>query len=91
MKRWTGSGQGPLDALVASLPIDVDVMDFHQHAIGSGSDAQAAAFIELRLPEQRPVFGVGIDGNITTASIRALFSALNRAKAANAEAVKQTA
>ena len=91
VKRWTGTGQGPLDALVDSLPVNVDVIDFHQHAIGCGSDAQAAAFIELRLPEQRPVFGVGIDGNITTASIRALFSALNRAKAANAEAIKQTA
>lgn len=90
VKSWSGCGQGPLEALVASLPVAVEIMDYHQHAIGSGSDAQAAAFIELRLPEQRPVFGVGIDGNITTASIRALFSALNRAKASN-QPIKKSA
>ena len=90
LNSWSGCGNGPLEALVASLPIDVEIMDYHQHAIGSGSDAQAAAYIELRLPEQRPVFGVGIDGNITTASIRALFSALNRAKA-SAQPLKNTA
>ena len=89
-KSWSGCGNGPLEALVASLPMPVEIMDYHQHAIGSGSDAQAAAFIELRLPEQRPVFGVGIDSNITTASIRALFSALNRAQA-NAEPDKNSA
>lgn len=90
VKNWSGCGQGPLEALVASLPVAVEIMDYHQHAIGSGSDAKAAAFIELRLPEQRPVFGVGIDGNITTASIRALFSALNRAKG-NTQPVKKSA
>ena len=90
VKSWSGCGQGPLEALVASLPVAVEIMDYHQHAIGSGSDAQAAAFIELRLPEQRPVFGVGIDGNITTASIRALFSALNRAKAST-QPIKKSA
>lgn len=90
VKSWSGCGQGPLEALVASLPVAVEIMDYHQHAIGSGSDAKAAAFIELRLPEQRPVFGVGIDGNITTASIRALFSALNRAQA-NTQPIKKSA
>ncbi len=90
MKSWSGCGNGPLEALVASLPIDVEIMDYNQHAIGSGSDAQAAAYIELRLPQQRPVFGVGIDGNITTASIRALFSALNRAKT-SAQPLKNSA
>ncbi len=90
VKSWSGCGQGPLEALVASLPVSVEIMDYHQHAIGSGSDAQAAAYIELRLPEQRPVFGVGMDGNITTASIRALFSALNRAKA-SAQPLKHSA
>lgn len=90
MKSWSGCGNGPLEALVASLPINVEIMDYHQHAIGSGSDAQAAAYIELRLPEQRPVFGVGIDGNITTASIRALFSALNRAET-SAQSSKKSA
>ncbi len=79
VKSWSGCGNGPLEALAASLPISVEIMDYNEHAIGSGSDAKAAAYIELRLPGQRPVFGVGVDGNITTASIRAFFSALNRA------------
>ncbi|MDY0205717.1 MAG: 2-isopropylmalate synthase [Pseudomonas sp.] len=81
MISWDGCGTGPLKALVDSLPMPVEIMDYNEHAIGSGSDAKAAAYIELRLPGQRPVFGVGVDSNITTASIRALFSGLNRALA----------
>lgn len=81
INSWSGCGKGPLEALVASLPMSVEIMDYHEHAIGSGSDAKAAAYIELRLPGQRSVFGVGVDANITTASIRAFFSALNRATA----------
>ena len=79
VNSWSGCGNGPLEALAASLPISVEIMDYNEHAIGSGSDAKAAAYIELRLAGQRSVFGVGVDGNITTASIRAFFSALNRA------------
>ena len=90
VKSWSGCGNGPLEALAASLPVSVEVMDYNEHAIGSGSNAKAAAYIELRLPGQRPVFGVGVDSNITTASIRAFFSALNRATA-SAEAEKQSA
>ena len=90
VKSWSGCGNGPLEALAASLPVSVEIMDYNEHAIGSGSNAKAAAYIELRLPGQRPVFGVGVDGNITTASIRAFFSALNRATA-SAEAEKQSA
>ena len=56
-------------------------MDYNEHAIGSGSDAKAVAYIELRQDGGRPVFGVGIDRNISTASIKALFSALNRSLA----------
>ncbi len=94
VKSWSGCGNGPLEALVASLPVAVEIMDYNEHAIGSGSNAKAAAYIELRLPGQRPVFGVGIDSNITTASIRALFSALNRASAnatSNTEAMRNSA
>lgn len=90
LKKWSGCGNGPLEALVASLPMAAEIMDYNQHAIGSGSAAKSAAYIELRLPEQRPVFGVGIDSNITTASIRAVFSALNRALESST-AVKKSA
>ena len=89
-QTWDGCGSGPLKALVASLPMPVEIMDYNEHAIGSGSDAKAAAYIELRLPGQRPVFGVGVHSNITTASIHALFSGLNRALA-RAEATKKSA
>ena len=74
-----GSGNGPLEALVAALPVQVEVMDYSEHAIGAGSDAKAAAYVELRVAGGRPLHRVGIDANLTTASFRALFSALNRA------------
>ncbi|EZH79957.1 2-isopropylmalate synthase [Ectopseudomonas composti] len=78
-QRWNGSGKGPLEALVSSLPVSVEIMDYHEHAIGAGASAKAASYIEIRLDGQRPLHGIGIDENITTASFRALFSALNRA------------
>lgn len=78
--HWRGIGKGPLEALVAGLPVGVEIMDYHEHAIGSGSNAKAAAYIEIRLENGRPLHGIGIDENLTTASFRALFSALNRAK-----------
>lgn len=74
----SGQGNGPLEAVINSLTMDVDIMDYHEHSIGSGSQAQAVAYVELRKAGQRPMYGVGIDNNITTASIKALFSALNR-------------
>ncbi|MCX2896961.1 2-isopropylmalate synthase [Pseudomonas mandelii] len=76
--RWQGKGNGALEALVAGLPIPVEIMDYNEHAIGAGTNAKAAAYIELRVNGERAVHGVGIDENITTASFKALFSALNR-------------
>ncbi|MGH2294229.1 2-isopropylmalate synthase [Pseudomonas capeferrum] len=76
--HWRGKGNGALEALVAGLPIAVEIMDYNEHAIGAGTNAKAAAYIELRVAGGRPVHGVGIDENITTASFKALFSALNR-------------
>jgi len=76
--HWRGKGNGALEALVAGLPIGVEIMDYNEHAIGAGTNAKAAAYIELRVNGERPVHGVGIDENITTASFKALFSALNR-------------
>ncbi|WAJ36529.1 2-isopropylmalate synthase [Pseudomonas sp. GOM7] len=78
-QRWNGTGKGALEALASSLPLAVEVMDYHEHAIGGGANAKAACYIEIRLDGQRPLHGIGIDENITTASFRALFSALNRA------------
>ncbi|KUM34116.1 2-isopropylmalate synthase [Pseudomonas sp. EpS/L25] len=78
-EHWHGTGKGPLEALVASLPEAVEIMDYHEHSIGAGTNAKAASYIEIRLEGQRPLHGIGIDENITTASFRALLSALNRA------------
>ena len=77
--RWSGKGNGALEALVAGLPVKAEIMDYNEHAIGAGTNAKAAAYIELRVNGERAVHGVGIDENITTASFKALFSALNRA------------
>jgi len=78
-QHWRGLGKGPLEALVAGLPTAVEIMDYHEHSIGSGTNARAAAYIEIRVDGGRPLHGVGIDENLTTATFRALFSALNRA------------
>ncbi len=80
-QHWRGIGKGPLEAVVAGLPLKVEIMDYSEHALAGGTDAKAVAYVELRVEGGRPLFGVGIDENITTASFRALFSALNRARA----------
>ena len=82
--HWTGQGKGPLEALVSGVPQGIEVMDYNEHAIGSGANAKAVAYVEVRLPGQRSVYGAGIDSNITTASFRAFFSAVNRALNATA-------
>lgn len=79
LRRKHGTGKGPLEALVAALPMNVEIMDYHEHAISAGTNAQAVAYIEIRLNGGRPLHGIGIDENLTTATFRALFSALNRA------------
>jgi len=86
--RWKGTGNGALEALVAGLPVPVEIMDYNEHAIGAGTTAKAAAYIELRVNGDRAVHGVGIDENITTASFKALFSALNRGVLQAEEATK---
>ncbi|SER68524.1 2-isopropylmalate synthase [Pseudomonas sp. NFACC02] len=88
--HWRGKGNGALEALVAGLPVNAEIMDYNEHAIGAGTTAKAAAYIELRVNGERAVHGVGIDENITTASFKALFSALNRALS-QAEAAAEAA
>ncbi len=73
-----GSGNGPIDAFINALGMDIKLMDFHEHAIGAGASANAASYVELRVNNGTTRFGVGIDGNIVTASFRAVLSAVNR-------------
>src|SRR5467141_2780836 len=71
-----GHGSGPLDAFVDALRragiADIAVVDYHEHSLGAGSDAQAAAYVEAGLANGRTIFGVAMDRNIVGASLRAL-------------------
>ena len=82
-----GSGNGPIAAFVSALNalqtpqfpegIDVRVLDYHEHALSSGGDAIAAAYVECAVGDDL-LWGVGLDPNIVTASLKAVISAVNR-------------
>ena len=94
-----GQGSGPIDAFVAglnaTLGISVRVLDYHEHSIGSGADARAAAYLELRVGDTgaagETIFGVGIDTNIVSASLRAIVAGLSRARGVVTSADSQRA
>jgi len=89
-----GGGNGPIDAFVDALGLDIKLMDYHEHAIGHGANARAACYVELRLDNGPTLFGAGIDSNIVTASFKAVLSAVNRQlaqKEAAAAPAKQVA
>ena len=74
-------GNGPVAAfleIIRSQGFDVTLYDYVEHALSSGGDAQAAAYIELQVDDQR-LWGVGIDNDISTASLKAIVSGVNRA------------
>ncbi|MEY2916126.1 MAG: hypothetical protein RL454_1055, partial [Actinomycetota bacterium] len=76
-----GKGNGPISAFVDVLKqqgIDASVLDYVEHTMGAGSEAQAAAYLELKVAGQT-LWGVGIDGDIATASLKAIISGVNRA------------
>ena len=79
-----GQGEGPIDALKSALrqgrkELDFTIMDFDEHALSEGSKAKAAAYIQMRDNKTGKItFGVGVSSNITKASFRGIFSALNR-------------
>jgi 2-isopropylmalate synthase len=84
----TGEGNGAISAFVAALEMPVRVMDYHEHAIGAGSDTRAASYVEVRVGDSTTGFGVGVDRDIVTASFQALLSAVNRYLSANPEQMK---
>jgi len=78
-----GTGSGPIDAFVVALHAHghaVRVLDYHEHAMGSGADARAVAYLELRIDDTTTLFGVGIDADIVSASLKAVLSGVVRAK-----------
>jgi 2-isopropylmalate synthase len=80
-REISGQGNGPLAALVhalAEVDIDARVLDYHEHATGAGEEAQAAAYLEVAV-DGVVLWGCGVSPSITTASLNALVSAINRA------------
>ncbi len=78
-----GEGNGPIDAFVQALnrhfDLSIRILDYDEHAVGSGADATAVCFVELRAADTDAVMGAGMHRNILTASLNAITSALNRA------------
>lgn len=77
----SGHGNGPIAAFLAILHergFDVSLYDYVEHTLSAGGDAQAAAYVELNVDGER-LWGVGIDGDISTASLKAIVSCVNRA------------
>ena len=76
-----GSGNGLISAMTNALSdalnINIDIVDYSEHAIGTGSHATAAAYVECSVDGQGKIFGVGISQDVATASIRAILSAVN--------------
>ena len=82
-KQFEGVGNGPIDAvqrgLEEELGINIRVLDYNEHALASGSGAQAASYIHVMDQDSnRVTYGVGVSSNITRASLRGVFSAVNR-------------
>jgi 2-isopropylmalate synthase len=77
----SGRGNGLISSVLAALReemgIDLEVVDYSEHAIGAGTDVNAAAYVECKTPQGRSVFGVGLDSDIATASVQAVLSAAN--------------
>ncbi|MEZ5630289.1 MAG: 2-isopropylmalate synthase [Burkholderiaceae bacterium] len=84
-----GRGNGPVDAFIQALSSatghDIRVVDYHQHAIGTGADASAVAYMELRVDGIRTLFGVGADADIIAASFKAIVSGVRRGRPAMAD------
>ncbi len=79
----SGRGNGLISSVVATLAgtfgLELEVKDYSEHAMGAGSDARAAAYVECVGPNGKTVWGVGIDEDVATASVRAVLSAANGA------------
>ena len=77
-------GTGPIEAFVNGLNDKFDqtprVLDYYENSIGAGADACAVAYLELRIDERETQFGVGIDTNIVSASLKAILSGLQRSR-----------
>lgn len=75
-------GNGPISAFVSAIrdaiTVEFTVEDYHEQAVDKGANAQALAFVPIKLPDGRVLFGAGIDSNIDQAAVRAIVAGLNR-------------
>ncbi|MBN9507210.1 MAG: 2-isopropylmalate synthase [Altererythrobacter sp.] len=80
-QQVSGRGKGLVSSVLATLGqsfgLQIEVVDYFEHALGKGTDARAAAYLECTLPDGRTIWGVGIDEDVATASVRAVLSAAN--------------
>ena len=83
VQKVSGRGKGLVSSVLTTLrqtfSLPMEVLDYSEHALGKGTDARAAAYLECALPDGRIVWGVGVDEDIATASVRAILSAANGA------------
>lgn len=84
LETWTGQGSGPIDAMVDAVGLPFDVLSYEEHSRGEGSGAKAVSYIEITTRSRHTLFGAGMHGNIVTASLLAILSAVNRAVAQGA-------
>ena len=89
--RGNGLMSSVLDGLRDGIGIDLEIADYQEHAIGHGSDVQAAAYVECKGADGSTVFGVGVDADVATASVKALLSAATTARAATTKATSAKA
>jgi 2-isopropylmalate synthase len=82
-----GRGNGLISSLLAALDagcgLKLDIVDFQEHAVSTGAEAQAAAYVQCRAADGRTLFGVGLDADVATASVKAVLSAANAAVASS--------
>ncbi len=91
VRSLSGSGEGAISAFVNALDLSIKIMDYNEHAIGSGAETRAASYVEMRIGDSPSGFGVGIHPDIVTASFLAILSAVNRHIIAQAEQEAATA
>jgi len=81
----SGRGNGLISSVITTLReafgVTLEVVDYTEHALGAGTDARAAAYLECRDAAGRTIWGCGIDEDVATASVRAVLSAANSAVA----------
>ena len=83
-----GTGNGPIDAFINAFGGNLKVKDYYEHAIEAGAAAKAVAYVELGTGEGESLFGIGVDANIVTASVKAIFCGINRFAARNQSSIQ---